>query len=199
MSAGKVQLGFLFEQDRCMGCHTCQVACKDRNDLPVGQRWRRIIELATGHYVQSAGVVQPHVSAWYLSMACNHCARPLCVANCPTGALHKRAADGLVLIDEARCIGCRYCVWSCPYGAPQFDPRRRKVGKCDGCADRLDRGESPACVDSCPVRALRFGSIEQLRTEHALSIPRELPSPRITDPSLVVRPHRDAVDRKVSR
>ncbi|MBI5537527.1 MAG: dimethylsulfoxide reductase subunit B [Deltaproteobacteria bacterium] len=179
-----------------MGCHTCQIACKERSDLPVGQRWRRIIELAAGTFEESEGFVRARVSAWYLSMACNHCARPLCVANCPTGALHKRPTDGIVLVDPSRCIGCRYCTWSCPYGAPQFDALQGKVGKCDACADRLARAQQPACVESCPVRALRFGPIEELRSSANHPASRELPSPSLTDPSLVVRPHRDAIDPK---
>jgi anaerobic dimethyl sulfoxide reductase subunit B len=175
-----------------MGCHTCQVACKEKNNLPAGQRWRRVVEFTEGDWRHEQGAVRHEVHAWYLSISCNHCLSPACVDNCPTGALRPRNADGLVLLDPQQCIGCAYCVWSCPYGAPQYDPARGKVGKCDACVDRLNEGLQPACVDACPVRALSFGpwdvSPEPARWRPA----RGLPSHDLTQPSLAVRPHRDA-------
>jgi len=184
--------GFFFEQDRCMGCHTCQVACKEKNDLPPGQRWRRVIEFTEGSWHHEQGTLRHDVHAWYLSISCNHCLIPACAENCPTGALRRNDADGLVLLDPASCIGCSYCVWSCPYGAPQYDPGTGRIGKCDACVDRLRAGLLPACVEACPVRALSFGTLES-STESHQPLPRGLPGHELTRPSLAIRPHRDAV------
>lgn len=171
-----------------MGCHTCQIACKEQNNLPAAQRWRRVIEFSEGGFAHQARTVRHAVRAWYLSISCNHCLAPLCVENCPSGAL-ARSQDGLVLLDTHQCIGCAYCVWSCPYGAPQLDPASGKVGKCDACADRQREGLQPACVDACPVRALSFGPLaDPVPGTH----PRGLPPNDLTLPSLAVRPHRDA-------
>jgi anaerobic dimethyl sulfoxide reductase subunit B (iron-sulfur subunit) len=182
-------MAFLFEQDRCMGCHSCQLACKDKHDLPAGQRWRRVLELAEGSWQQKHGVVHAHVHAWYLSISCNHCAQPPCVEDCPTGALGPDDF-GRVRLDASVCIGCRYCGWSCPYGAPQYDDRTGTMAKCDGCVDRLREELQPACVDACPVRALGFVAMHQYPGPHGT--PLELPAPEVTDPSLIVRPHRSA-------
>lgn len=95
-----------------------------------------------------------------LSLACNHCANPRCVKNCPSGALSKREKDGIVLLNKEKCLGCQSCVRFCPYGAPRYFAEERKAGKCDFCVDYLDNLEEPACVAACPMRALRFGPIK---------------------------------------
>jgi Fe-S-cluster-containing dehydrogenase component len=87
--------------------------------------------------------------------ACLHCDVPACVEACPTGAMHKRA-DGLVLSNGEICIGCQCCAIACPFGIPQLNPGNGKIAKCDGCADRVERGLSPACVLACPTEALSF-------------------------------------------
>ena len=95
---------------------------------------------------------------------------PACVANCPQGALEKDADTGLVSRDEEKCIGCGTCVKSCPYEVPVVDTETMKSVKCDGCAARVAEGKMPICVDACPLRALEFGDIEELRSR-ALRMP----------------------------
>jgi anaerobic dimethyl sulfoxide reductase subunit B (iron-sulfur subunit) len=186
------RLAFFFDAAACSGCKTCQVACKDKNDLPVGQTWRRVYEVSGGGWKKEGSVWKQEVFAYNLSMSCNHCADPICANNCPTRAIQKRD-DGIVLIDPKSCIGCKYCSWVCPYGAPQFNPEKGVMGKCDLCADYVDQGKKPSCVDACPMRALDFGDYDELVKKHGSSehfFP--LPEPSITDPSIVTRAHANA-------
>lgn len=187
------QLGFYFDANECTGCKACQVACKDKWDLDVGVTWRRVVEYSGGDWVVNAdGTVTQSVFAYYTSVACNHCETALCVDVCPAGAMSKRE-DGIVLIDAGKCVGCRYCEWACPYSAPQFDEARGVMTKCNLCYDAVDAGEQPACVASCPSRALKFGDLEALRAEHGMvAAVAPLPPDDITHPSLVIKPHRDA-------
>jgi anaerobic dimethyl sulfoxide reductase subunit B len=183
---------FLFDQSACSGCKACQAACKDRHGLPLGVLWRRVYEIAGGSWSREREAWVPDVFAFNLSMACNHCAEPICAEVCPTGAIRQRA-DGLVLLDGAKCVGCRYCAWACPYGAPQYDERAGRMSKCSFCAEDLDAGLRPACVKACPMRALEFGERPALEAAHGRGpavFP--LPDPALTDPGLVVIPHRDA-------
>ncbi|MBE3598443.1 MAG: dimethylsulfoxide reductase subunit B [Limnochordaceae bacterium] len=178
------QLGFYVDMTACIGCRTCQIACKDKNDLAIGVLYRRVYAFEGGKY--------PRPWLYHLSVGCNHCEAPRCVANCPTGALSKRP-DGLVVLDKARCIGCRYCVWSCPYGAPQYIEEEGRIGKCDGCADLVDQGLDPACVDACPMRAIEFGDIEKLRAKHGgTDRVRGLPDPNLTHPAVTITPKPEA-------
>ncbi|HHY60255.1 MAG TPA: dimethylsulfoxide reductase subunit B [Clostridia bacterium] len=191
---GKKQLAFYLNQQRCTGCFTCQIACKDKNDLPLGQLFRRVHEVAGGGYTESGGAFRHNVYAYWISLSCNHCQEPLCVKNCPTGAMQKREEDGIVFVDQNRCIGCRYCTWSCPYGAPEYNPEKGKTGKCDFCQDLLERGEPPACVAACPMRALDFGTLEELAQKYGgVNQIKGLPDPGFTKPSLLITPHRDAI------
>ncbi len=105
------------------------------------------------------------MSAYNLSLACNHCEEPLCRDACPSGAISKRE-DGIVFIDKDKCLGCRYCEWACPYNALRFDARTNTVSKCHFCFEDLDRGEPPACVPACPMRALDFGDLAELRKKY---------------------------------
>jgi anaerobic dimethyl sulfoxide reductase subunit B (iron-sulfur subunit) len=195
------QLAFHFQQERCGGCFTCQIACKDANDLDVGQNFRRVREFAGGGYQQTGKTVVHNVYAYWLSMSCNHCQQPLCVKNCPTGAMQKSAEDGVVFIDQEKCIGCRYCVMSCPYGAPQYDPKKGKTGKCDFCRHLLAQGKPPACVAACPTRVLHYGQLSELQQQYGSTRQvKGMPSPQRTNPSLVITPHRDAIaDDKENR
>lgn len=180
------QLGFYYDMTACIACKTCQVACKDKNDVKVvGPMFRRVETFEGGKY--------PKPWVYHLSMACNHCANPKCVENCPTGALSKREKDGLVVQDRSQCIGCRYCTWACPYGAPQYLEEIGRVGKCDGCANLVDKGQNPACVDACGMRVLEFGDIEALRKKYG-DTPNlvVLPDSSITSPSLVIKPNAQA-------
>ena len=188
------QLGFYFDQNYCTGCKACQIACKDKNDTPLGVNWRRVAEYSGGSWTSNPadGTFAPHVFTYYTSISCNHCDDPVCTKVCPTGAMHK-GDDGIVTVDAGKCIGCRYCEWACPYGAPQFNPESGVMTKCNFCQDYLAEGKDPACVASCPSRALDFGEIEDLRVKYGdLAGVEPLPDPSLTKPNLVITPHRQA-------
>lgn len=152
------QMGFYFDADNCIGCHCCQVACKDVNRLDVGQDFRHVTS-----YVSGSGW---DVHMYHMSISCNHCDDPACANVCPTGAMHKDPETGLVLHDDGKCIGCRSCVMACPYGQPVMIDDLNVVHKCDACAGLRLQGEEPSCVASCPQRVLEFGDIEELRAKH---------------------------------
>lgn len=187
------QLGFYFQQDRCSGCFTCQIACKDKNDLAAQQDFRRVCEFAGGSYSQVGKGLVNDVYAYWLSISCNHCAEPACVRSCSTGAMQKRSDDGIVLLDQTKCIGCRSCVSSCPYGAPQFNPKTGKTAKCDMCIDLIVQGEMPVCVSACPMRVFDHGNVDELKKKYqGVDRVKGMPEPK-TKPSLVITPHRSAV------
>jgi anaerobic dimethyl sulfoxide reductase subunit B (iron-sulfur subunit) len=134
----------------------------------------------------------PEGAAYSLSVDCGGRGSLIYRDGCPARAIEKRE-DGIVLIDPAKCLGCRYCEWACPYGAPQFDEAAGVMTKCDLCADLVERGGRPACVAACPMRALDFGEIEELRNKYGAEAQvHPLPDAAMTEPSLVVRAHRDA-------
>ena len=190
------RLAFYFDSSSCSGCKTCQMACKDKNDLGPGQVWRRVYEVTGGGWKKRGATWQQDVFAYNLSMSCNHCEDPICAENGPTHALFKRA-DGIVQIDQKLCIGCKYCSWVCPYGAPQFNPGKGVMGKCDFCADYIDQGKNPSCVDACPMRALDFGDYQELLGKYGSSehiYP--LPDHSITEPSLCIKAHPNANNTK---
>ena len=189
------QFGFYFDSAKCTGCKTCMVACKDKNNLPVGMNFRRVVEYSGGSWRQdrATGAWREDVFAYYLSISCNHCDNPACVAACPTKAHFKRSDDGLVLIDPEKCIGCGMCAKACPYGAPQLDREARKMRKCDACVDRLEKGLDPACIASCPQRAIEFGPIEELRKKYGTcAAVAPLPEASATKPNLVLHPAKNA-------
>ena len=187
------QLAFYFNANLCTGCKACQVACKDKWDLDLGVTWRRVAEYSGGSWTANPdGTYNNTVFAYYTSVACNHCENPLCRDVCPTAAITKRE-DGVVLIEQDKCIGCRYCEWACPYSAPQFDEKRGVMTKCNMCYDALAAGGAPACVSACPSRALEFGDLEELRAKYGdLAEVAPLPAAEVTEPALVINPHRDA-------
>lgn len=186
------RLAFYYDSSMCSGCKTCQIACKDKNDLPLGVNWRRVYEVTGGDWVQQGNAWKSEVYAYNVSMACNHCEDPICVNNCPTHALNKRE-DGIVQIDADKCIGCKYCAWVCPYGAPQFDASKGVMTKCDMCADYVDEGKNPSCVDSCPMRTFDFGDYDELKEKYGEEVHiYPLPKPDVCNPSILVKPHKDA-------
>ena len=189
------QLGFFIDASRCTGCRTCQVACKDKNNLEVGRNFRHVLDYEGGHWRQDrlTGAWHTDTFAYYLSISCNECSDPACVKVCPTKAHAKRASDGLVLIDPAKCIGCGMCAKACPYGAPQLDPQTHKMTKCNACADRLEKGLDPTCVASCPQRAIEFGDVAELAKKHpGCRQVAPLPSPSKTHPNLLVKAPKNA-------
>ena len=184
---------FFIDMQICTGCKTCMVACKDKNDLDPGLRWRRVYEFSGGDWVAGDdGTFTQDVFAYYVSVSCNHCRDPICVEVCPSRAMHKNES-GIVLIDSKKCVGCRYCEWACPYSAPQFDFSNGIMTKCDFCQTQIQEDKDPCCVEACPTHALSFGDYDDLLALHgkqALIAP--LPPPEITSPNLVIMPHKQA-------
>ena len=184
--------GFFFDQSLCTGCKACQIACKDKHDLPVGVNWRRVVEYSGGSWQQAGNTFTPNVFTYYTSIACNHCEEALCMEVCPTTAMSRRE-DGTVYVDADKCVGCRYCEWACSYSAPQFNADTGQMTKCDLCYDYRSTGQDPACVSACPSRALDWGPIDELREEYGTTDNiAPLPDPSLTQPRLVINPHRDA-------
>ncbi|WP_067582025.1 DMSO/selenate family reductase complex B subunit [Endozoicomonas ascidiicola] len=185
------QYGFYFDSSRCTGCKTCSLACKDFYDISVDRDWRRIYEYGGGDWEQNKdGTWEHNVFSYYTSLSCNHCDSPACVKACPTGAMHKREQDGLVAVDQDRCIGCQYCSMACPYGALQYDAEKKVMSKCHGCYERVAEGSKPVCVDACPLRALDFGPIDELRAKYGSEASiAPLPDAGMTSPNLVIKPN----------
>jgi DMSO reductase iron-sulfur subunit len=159
---------YLFQDTKkCIGCHACEVQCKSNKNLPVGPRLCQIVTVGP----KFVGGL-PRMG--FIFMPCFHCENPWCVAACPTGAMQKRAKDGIVFVDEQLCVGCKACVSACPWGAPQWNPTTGKVVKCDYCMDRIDQGLKPACVTVCTSHCLSFGTVEELtpirRDRHAKAV-----------------------------
>jgi len=127
------------KKNDCIGCHSCEVACKAEHRLNIGPRLIYVIEKSPD----------------FLPVYCHHCAKAPCIQACPTKAI-TRNKDGLVLIDEKECIGCRECVYECPFGVMQFYDDRAVAIKCDLCSDRITKGLKPACVAVCPTGCIAF-------------------------------------------
>jgi tetrathionate reductase subunit B len=158
---------FVIDVGICNGCYSCQIACKDEhvgNDwTPIakpqpdtGQFWLKIEENIRG--------TVPKVKMHYVPMLCQHCDKAPCISACPINAIYKRD-DGLVIIDAAKCNGCKGCVDACPYSAIYFNESLNLAQKCTGCAHLLDGGEwkIPRCADSCPTEAIKFGEESEFK------------------------------------
>ncbi|MFZ5574683.1 MAG: DmsC/YnfH family molybdoenzyme membrane anchor subunit [Pseudomonadota bacterium] len=172
------QHGFFFNADNCIACHACEAACSEKNDNPAHIAFRSVGFVEGGTY--------PDTRRLNISMACNHCDNPVCLKGCPTRAYTKFAEYGAVLQDPDICFGCGYCTWVCPYNAPQLDPVKGQVSKCNMCVDRLEVGLKPACVAACLGKALDFGVIENIpegRTQAKAEIP-GFPRTDITHPNI---------------
>ncbi len=156
---------FLFNQEKCVACNVCTVACKDWNQVNPGPvRWRKQFTYETN--------VSPYFHP--LAMSCNHCENPACITACAAGAIEKRPSDGIVYVDKTKCISLQACISACPFAAPhiadsQQEPTRYKgwqvdhpMQKCDFCMDRIDKGQRPACVDSCVANAIEMGDYDAL-------------------------------------
>lgn len=186
------QLAFYIEQDKCTGCKACQMACKDKNDLEVGQLWREVLEMEEGGF-SDKDTNENDLKVTYFTLSCNHCLKPACVEACPTGAMTKREEDGVVYVNLEECIGCKACEAACPYDSPVYNPEMEKMGKCDMCMDLIDRGQDPVCVGACPVRALHYGDLKELQEKYGkVDQVNGLPEPE-TRPAIVISPHRDGV------
>jgi Fe-S-cluster-containing dehydrogenase component len=146
-----MKLGFLVDLDLCMGCKACEVSCKVENEVPLSS-WRLRVK-----YVDQG--VYPDTSRTFTPLRCNHCESAPCERICPVSALHY-LDNGIVNIDNARCIGCAGCIMACPYGAIYMEPETNTDDKCTFCAHRIEGGLMPACVVACPVEANIFGDLE---------------------------------------
>ena len=165
------KLGLVIDLDVCVGCHACVVNCKEWNtggygapladsdawgDNPSGAWLNRIHTFEITPEGAPAQIV-------HFPKSCLHCEQAPCVTVCPTGASYKRADDGIVLVEEDKCIGCGLCAWACPYGAREMDPAENVMKKCTLCVDRIynenlpEVDRTPACVRTCPANARHFG------------------------------------------
>jgi len=170
MGVSTTQVGWRVNLSKCIGCRSCFVACKSENRTPLRTDWRFVVERERGTY--------PTPVREFISVACNHCVEPACMKSCPVDAITKRDSDGVVLIDQDKCNGCRYCVFSCPFGAPRIDTETNLVTKCTMCYHRLDADLEPACADACITGALEF-------VEDFSSTPSNIPE-GFGDPALTV-------------
>ncbi len=146
-----MRYGFVIDQNRCIGCHACTVACKEEHNIAVGvnRTWVKYIE--KGHY--------PDTRRHFAVLRCNHCDDAPCIEICPTIALFRRR-DGIVDFDNERCIGCKSCMQACPYDALYIDPERNTAAKCNFDASRVDMGYKPACEVVCPTQAILSGDLD---------------------------------------
>lgn len=134
------KVSLIWFQKDCMGCHSCEVACKQEHGIGIGPRLIRVIESSPAYY----------------PVYCHHCVKAPCGEACPVDAI-SRTKQGVVLIDDALCIGCKGCVEACPFGAMQFDEDRETALKCDMCVKRQEKGQRPACASICPTGCIHFG------------------------------------------
>ena len=173
-----MKLGLLIDLDTCVGCHACAIACKEWNASskvngalsdyqpfgaePSGVWFNRVRHYEVGDYPASKTINFP--------LSCMHCADADCVTVCPTGASYRRA-DGIVLVDQDKCMGCNLCAWACPYGSRELDEVSGTMKKCTLCVDRIydellsPEDRQPACVLACPTRARLFGDFDDPASE----------------------------------
>jgi len=150
----KARYALIIDTTKCTGCGACIEACRLRNKLPEGVSYiRRIVK---------GNASNP----WFLMVQCQHCANPPCATVCPTRATYRRE-DGVVLIDERLCVGCRYCMQACPYQARIFDEKRGVADKCWLCLPWVLGGGLPACVEACVPGARIFGRADDPQSEVA--------------------------------
>jgi Fe-S-cluster-containing dehydrogenase component len=142
----------VFQKD-CMGCHACEVACKQEHGLGVGPRFIKVMERAPS----------------FIPIYCHHCARPPCGEACPVEAI-SRNEWGIVRVDPEVCIGCQACIEACPFGAMQSDGEREVALMCDLCYERLKNDEAPACSLACPTRCILWGDMQTISREIALRV-----------------------------
>jgi Fe-S-cluster-containing dehydrogenase component len=139
--------------DRCIGCYGCEVACKMENDIALGERWNKVMQ------VEPYGTF-PKVSSYWLPTMCQQCADAPCAVVCPTGASYRDEVNNIVLVDKEKCIGCKYCMMACPYGVRSWNEEQKVVEKCTLCNHLTTAGELPACVKNCCGQARAYGDLD---------------------------------------
>ena len=166
--------GWQVDLSKCIGCHGCTIACKAGNcDCEMLRIFRRF----------TVGIPSPVLAEYYVTMSCNQCEDPSCVAACPKGALHKDPETGIVMHDPDRCVGCRRCEWACPYGAVQFCSDTGRVTKCQMCYDRQEVGLEPQCVATCAMSAITVVDDFDI-AESGLNAPACFADPALTRPAI---------------
>lgn len=142
----------VIDLDRCIGCFGCEVACKQENDVALGEMWCKVMVVGpTGTF--------PDIEQYWLPTMCQQCEDAPCVHVCPTGASY-RNEDNVVLVDREKCIGCKYCMMACPYGVRSWNQELKVVEKCTLCQQRTAVGELPACVAACCGEARFYGDLD---------------------------------------
>lgn len=154
---------FIFDQNKCLGCHACIVACINENGFQLNDQWRNVHHSNEFHF--------PQLPLFYLSLACNHCDDAPCLKNCPALAYSRDEKTGAIIHHPEKCIGCKYCTWACPFDAPKYNFKKGIVEKCTFCNHRIEEDLKPACANLCPVGALDFINTEFTRKESIKSSP----------------------------
>lgn len=145
----------VIDQERCIGCEACSVACKIENNTT--DYWIKV-ETQGGAVKDTPSGKFPNLTMQFLPKLCNHCENPPCVDSCAENALQKRN-DGIVILDQDLCTGCQSCLTACPYNIIVFDDGTNLAGKCNFCAHRIDKGLQPFCVICCEGQAIFFGDL----------------------------------------
>lgn len=149
---------FVIDLDRCIGCQTCEVACKYENNVALGEYWNKVIPMGPfGEF--------PKVQMYWLPAMCQQCKDAPCVKVCPTGASY-RNEDGIVLVNKEVCIGCKYCMMACPYGVRSWNKKEGCVEKCTMCTEL----ETPPCVSNCPGGCRYVGDLDDPSSEAAKAL-----------------------------
>ena len=141
--------GFIFNHYKCVSCKACSAACILENGWAISPR---NIYTYNSEAESSLHLIN-------LALACNHCESAVCMDGCPSSAYKRDPVTGAIILDEIKCIGCRYCQWNCPYDAPKYDHEKKTITKCNLCYNGLKTGRQPACSSACPTGALRFGQL----------------------------------------
>lgn len=152
------QFTFVVDVNRCIGCKGCQVACKMENCVALGEGRNKVCTIGPNG-------VYPDLELYFLPTMCQQCENPSCVQACPTGACYKREEDGVILVDQDRCVGCGSCRRACPYQMIRSSRELRTADKCTLCAQLRAVGDTPACVRNCSGGALHYGDINAPSSE----------------------------------
>lgn len=154
-----MRMGMLVDLRKCVGCHACTVACQNENHLDLADKWTKVLRVGPfGEY--------PNLTGYFMPVPCMHCQDAPCVDGCPTGASFTRE-DGIVLVDEEKCIGCKLCMVVCPYGVRLFNEQKGIVEKCIMCFERIERGEQTKCTETCQLKARYCGDLDDPNSEIA--------------------------------
>jgi len=165
--------GMVINLDDCLGCQACVVACKAEYDLSpeTMEDSGKAIPLWSKVYTIGPTGEFPDLGMHYLPVLCNHCEKPRCLESCPANAIEKRA-DGIVVINQEKCTGCRQCFWACPYGAVFCPTRKQKASKCEFCFSRIEKDQEPLCVSVCLAKCRLFGDLNDPTSRISTSLAR---------------------------